>query len=152
MRKYLDLDCPECGQKAAECVDTVMAHQPFTQNAQADIEWEPSKPILETSTAVTDSQGRELIRCPDGHEWFSRIEGVDHDRPKTVSVEVEEDEVGALSALFDKAIEMLEFEGVRDDEEQSAMVNAVDKLQHKLTQALKGAERRQDAEGAHALA
>lgn len=56
-----------------------------------------------------------------------------------------------LDALLDKAIEMLEFEGTRDDEDQSARVNAVDKLQLKLTQALKSAETQTDPGSAHAF-
>jgi len=148
--KYVDLKCPECGEQVEECVDTVMAHQPFKVGENGEIEWELSKPIWETSTGVTDSQGRELIRCSNGHEWFSRLEGVDHDRPRPVWVGVEETEVDALSALLDKAIEMLEFEGTRDDEAHSAKINAVDRLQHKLSQALRAADAKPVTGGAPA--
>lgn len=150
--RYHDLKCPECGQQASECVDNVMAHQPFTVTGDGDLDWGLSTPIWETSTGTTDAQGRELIRCPDGHEWFSRVEGVDHDRPKTVALAIEDYEVEALNDLLEKAIEVLELEGTRDDEAQSAKVNAVDRLQHKLAQALKGADVQSDAEHSQALA
>lgn len=69
--------CPECGEPAWGEVDTLQGVAGLDRSEDGTYEWTGNTEVdWNAQEPVTDSEGRVLLACVDGHEWYARREGV----------------------------------------------------------------------------
>lgn len=63
--------CPECGEEASGTVESLMGvamierlHGEFQYSGYTDVLWDAQKSVTK--------DGKELLVCGNGHEWYSQ--------------------------------------------------------------------------------